>query len=432
MALPNENIRRERGLSVRVGRFEEDLRALGAVVVAPSPPPPPPWPHTLTLTDHAARSSGPLQQEAARRTAGQIQEIRRGFERFVDVLPTGHEGLGGGGGFASALQCLSFSGVHFGPDGGFLREDVARLFGEVVPALLPTLERLRFRSCFLPTDPLVALLQRMSGSPRARESTAIATTATATTARILSLLEITDCSVHTDAIAPHVVELIRSNAPIEFLMFLPNESLGRGACRQIFDGLPHNRHLHRLSVCVERVVEGDIVLPSDPAASSSLRQLHLKVDHWDKKGKAFLARQLQTNTALTSVRVVYRGNTTLPHRPWIDMLERHNFALLSLTEESALGPWGDGPMRSPRVSALLKRNDRIRQALEQLPEYRMAHMARVPHVLEMVNTLPTLLYRFLRRGDVNALVDHLHLPAAARQQQQRDGGGATNKRIRTA
>jgi hypothetical protein len=57
MALPNENPRRERGLSVRVGRFEEDLRALMAVVLALSSPSP--WPHTLTLTDHAARSSGP-------------------------------------------------------------------------------------------------------------------------------------------------------------------------------------------------------------------------------------------------------------------------------------------------------------------------------------------------------------------------------------
>jgi hypothetical protein len=426
MALPNENTRRERGRSVRVGRFEEDLRGLMAVVVAPSPSPSPSsaWPHTLTLTDHAARSSGPLQQEAARRTAGQLQDIRRGFERFVDLIPTGQEGLGGGGGFASSLQCLSFSGVHFGPDGGFRHEDVERLFGEVVPALLPTLERLRFRSCFLPTNPLVALLQRMSGSPRARESTA------ATTARILSLLEITDCSVHTGVIVPYVVELVRSNAPIEFLMFLPIESLGRDACRQLFDSLPHNRHLRRLHIGVERVFEGEIVLPSDPAALSSLRQLHLKVDHWDKKGKACLARQLQTNTALTSVRVVYQGNTTLPHRPWIDMLERHNCTLLSLTEESILGPWGDGPMRSPRVAALLQRNDRIRQALEQLPEYRVAPMARVPHVLELVNTLPTLLYRFLRRGDVNALVDHLHHTAAARQ-QQRDGG-ATNKRIRTA
>jgi hypothetical protein len=428
MALPSDNTRHERGLSVRVGRFEEDLRGLMAVVLALSSPPTP-WPHTLTLTDHAARSSGPLQQEAARRTAGQIQDVRRGFERFVDVLPTGQEGLGGGGGggFASSLQCLNFVGVHFGPDGGFRHEDVARQFGEVVPALLPTLERLRFRSCFLPTNPLVALLQRMSGSQRARESTATATT---TTARILSLLEIADCSVHTDVIVPYVVELIRSNAPIEFLMFLPNESLGRGACRQLFDSLPHNRHLRRLSVCVERVFDGALVLPSDLAAlSSSLRQLHLKVDHWDRKGKACLARQLQTNTALTNVRVVYLGNTALSHRPWIDMLERHNFTLLSLTEESILGPWGDGPMRSPKVAALLQRNGRIRQALEQLSEYRVAHMARVPHILEMVNTLPTLLYRFLRRGDVNALVDHLHLPVAARQQRQE---GSTSKRIRTA
>jgi hypothetical protein len=62
---------------------------------------------------------------------------------------------------------------------------------------------------------------------------------------------------------------------------------------------------------------------------------------------------------------------------------------------------------------LLRRNDRIRRALAQLPHYRETPPALLPPVLELVRGLPTLLYRFVRQRNVNAVVEHL-----ARQQQQ--------------
>jgi hypothetical protein len=61
------------------------------------------------------------------------------------------------------------------------------------------------------------------------------------------------------------------------------------------------------------------------------------------------------------------------------------------------------------IDGLLRRNGRIRRALEHLKprEYHVAPASLWPSTLEMVSRLPTLMYRFLRRGDLNALGDRL-------------------------
>ena len=75
------------------------------------------------------------------------------------------------------------------------------------------------------------------------------------------------------------------------------------------------------------------------------------------------------------------------------------------------------------VALLLRRNERIHQALEDLPDYHVSPSALWPSVLEMVSDLPTLIYRLVRRGDVNALSDLL---LSRSQQQHVSGGGAVN------
>jgi hypothetical protein len=75
-----------------------------------------------------------------------------------------------------------------------------------------------------------------------------------------------------------------------------------------------------------------------------------------------------------------------------------------------------------RVLAFLDRNDRILRGLHQLRGYHLAPIALLPSVLELVSDLPTLLYRFVRWGYINALCDLLvarTARAAAAEAKQR-------------
>jgi hypothetical protein len=137
----------------------------------------------------------------------------------------------------------------------------------------------------------------------------------------------------------------------------------------------------------------------------ALRCLRISAKRWTDEGRASLARQLRTNTALEKLHVLYRASSSSASsradRPWVDLLESYNFTLVRLTEQ-----YGEGIVTIPGTSSrpvggavpLLRRNQQIRRALQQLPHYRVTPPALVPAVLDMVSTLPTLLYRFLRRG----------------------------------
>jgi hypothetical protein len=59
------------------------------------------------------------------------------------------------------------------------------------------------------------------------------------------------------------------------------------------------------------------------------------------------------------------------------------------------------------INELLHRNRRIQKALEYLHprRYHVAPTSLWPTALGMVSSLPTLLFRFLRQGDLNALDD---------------------------
>jgi hypothetical protein len=92
-----------------------------------------------------------------------------------------------------------------------------------------------------------------------------------------------------------------------------------------------------------------------------------------------------------------------------------------------VGPWSDRDLRSAEIDLCLRRNKRIGKGLQKLKgTYHVSPPALLPLVLEMVKALPTLLYRFVRRGDINALGDRLLLVAAAHRRQQQRGGGTSN------
>jgi hypothetical protein len=98
--------------------------------------------------------------------------------------------------------------------------------------------------------------------------------------------------------------------------------------------------------------------------------------------------------------------------PWSD------FTIRVLRIEPPPGSDKKSGFHRSSIPASLRRNERIRQALEQLPSYLL--------VMEMASDRPTLLYRFLRRGDINVLVETLL------QVETRKKGGGANKTIRSA
>jgi hypothetical protein len=397
------------GVVVRLDHFETDLRRLDAEDAAALQNSGEPLPRRhLGLVDEYRY---PSVVGDVRRRPSEIRSIIRAFERFVDLL----ERRPVNGSFRS----VNFHFILFVPEfwRWFRDGDIERLFSGALPALLPTLDRLHFSMCCLPSLALNMFLNRLSeGSLRETSN--------------LTDLIINDCYVSSELCAPAIAEVIRSNFPLRFLVFRPRGKMNKDECQLLFDSLPVNTNLRRVEVGVAQLFEDGPVLPVDLSASSSaLRRLGFEVATWTEEGKASLARQLKANTKLEELHVVFDDTTrtlSLPHRPWIEMLEAHNYTLLALEERSVGSPRSQDPAADQRIAACLRRNGRIQQALAQLPTYRVASSALLPLALELVSGLPLLLYRFVRGGDMDALVRHVlvHAAAAART--------CSNKRIRTA
>jgi hypothetical protein len=234
----------------------------------------------------------------------------------------------------------------------------------------------------------------------------------------LFALEMDECCGDVAACVPALAAVLRRNAPVRILELNASTGLGRDACRHIFDSLQDNTLLWSLEVGMEEVYDDALILPTNKA--SALRRLSIDVQRWTLEGKASLARKLKTNTLLKDLLVVHRNTIGLTHRPRIELLQSHNFTLRTVREQFhtrnglRAAPMGD---LLPRY---LSRNGRIRKALDDLRGYHVSTAAPRPRVLEMVSGIPTLLYRFVRWGDINAWVD---LVVAAHS-------SSTNKRSR--
>jgi hypothetical protein len=164
-------------------------------------------------------------------------------------------------------------------------------------------------------------------------------------------------------------------------------------------------------------------LPSGPR-SSALRTVRLDVERWTGAGRSCLAQQLRTNTTtLEELHIAttptvstyvadddgYWVRSTRPgmsycYIPWMELRETYNFSLRRLTEVYTLGMDGTPPnMVADRITACLRRNGRIRQGLGRLGGYQVPQAGLLPRVLDLVSGLPTLVYRFLRQGDLSTI-----------------------------
>jgi hypothetical protein len=328
--------------------------------------------------------------------------VRQRFARFVDLLERhGREGIRS----LTLAEVFSYSESyrrqHGLADGGttvFAESDQARLFGEVLPSL-PRLERLRFFQCLRYETNLSLFLSKLSASSALVE------------------LSIDNCLGHCNFpdCVPAVAAMIRGNSvPIQVLkLYATTDVMNKDDCQQIFGSLQHNTTLRRLEVLVYRVYDDVLILPPP----STIRCLRIEIRNFTKKGKSILAKQLTTNAVLEELHIVHPNDRARDHRPWIEMLESHSYALRVLSEGRRYDD-REGPthVTDERIVACLRRNERIRQALDELQgTYHVSPMVLLPSVWGMVSKFPTLLYTFVRRGDVNALADLLLA------QQQRGG-----------
>jgi hypothetical protein len=361
-------------LTVNVSDFEPGLRALEAIGLRGAAADI----RTVTLEDVQVYY-GVAERRRGAEFETQQQAARRSFGRFVTLLDRyGREGV---------REVAFYSIGSDATEWSFDEADQARMFGEVLPNL-PFLETLRFPCATLPIAHLRTFASRLSATSSLVE------------------LDLDRCYGDFLAFVPDLAAMMRRNVPIRVLKMNARKGIDRDTCRQLFRSLQYNSNLRRLDVSVEEVYDdGALHLPTNEG--SALRHLSIDVETWTREGKASLARQLKTNALLEALQVIHRNTIRITHRPWVEMLASHNFTLRSLREQSCSRYGVRRPHMGDRIPRYLNRNGRVQQALGGLPGYHVALAVLWPRVLGMVSGLPALLYRFVRLGDLNALVDLL-------------------------
>jgi hypothetical protein len=395
-----------RKLLVRAEHFEEDLAALWEALA------------------RASADTAEQREDIAKLTfRGSFLGISSGIEllnhrisfgRFVDLLEQsmrpGH----------APLRTFKIEESYFDSSdlGDYHREeDLERLFRDVLPHH-PTIERIQLGQC-----------EHLSRYASLLVSSVPSTRATSLLDLTLELHSREDPTRFVEAVG----DMLRRDVPLRALSLVaPLLFDGDPAdCGPIFRSLAANTRLQGLAIHDETVTDGafgadDASLCLAFNAAPALRALHVQV-RFAPGGVESVARQLRTNTTLVELRLWVRDLREFEAlvRAVERVLATYNFTIRSLRLEPPLFAQ-DCPNELASIAASLRRNERIRQALEQLPTYRVAPIAPLPRVLEMVSDLPTLLFRFLRKSDINVLFDHLL------QVEVRKRGGGSNKRIRTA
>jgi hypothetical protein len=270
-------------------------------------------------------------------------------------------------------------------------EDVETLFGQVLP-FHPTLKRLAFFD-IEGAIPVRYLTLLTSSLPAAGSSSAL---------KILQFMFPRFGRESSQAIA----DLIGRNVALTELVVLPNRhALHPDDCKLICEATLRHTSLQCLRLRVDEVQDDTL---GGVGASSTLRTLGVTSNGGFSEGSvASFARQLRTNATLSHLSLATRSEMPRDDRfrlfrPIEKVLETHNFTLTQVE----VGAGWDG---QENVVSLLRRNRRIQRALEQLEpvSYRLEPTILWPRAFEKVSALPTLLYRFLRRGDVSALSDLL-------------------------
>jgi hypothetical protein len=309
-------------------------------------------------------------------------DFARAFRRFVTVLGRGEGGR--------AVKDIKLYGVYW----QWLPEaDVERLFAEVLPSH-PTLEELwsdvpaeyvKLLTSALPTEKVTPLVTLGFFGPSFDHESAKALTT-----------------------------MISRNVAIESIILepLPEDNfsggLDAGDLKLICQAIPCNTKLRTFIAKTKEVLPDTL---DGIATSSSLR--HIMVysgSTYPDECLAGIARQLKANTTMEHVflrRMEDDSEAYHPDRfrPIEEVLETHNFTLRTVVVEGSSPRWDEQDF----VDELLDRNARIQQAITKLTptNYHVEPTVLVPRLFGMVSSLPALVYRFLRNGNVDTVCDLL-------------------------
>jgi hypothetical protein len=270
-----------------------------------------------------------------------------------------------------------------------VEELLVRLFSDVLPNHRSLDGTIKFRKC---SSANIELFAAAFPSPNRT--------------RPLRFLHFDDVELQPSCVEA-VASMIRRNARIGCVNFV-RCGLDAGGCKRICDSVVSNEHLRSLSIWGEIAVDTVVEALGE---KSQLRQLLFTAD-WSVEAFVALIERLKTNTVLKVLvlSAVDAFPSSMPLNLLEDLLTTHNITL----QHVAIQQWAgtdDGLAFHPAtvpIRALLQRNASLRAADAQLQtqQYSIAPDL-LPEAIERVGRVPTLLYRLLRRGNLDALAEQV-------------------------
>jgi hypothetical protein len=266
-------------------------------------------------------------------------------------------------------------------------DDLDRLFGSVLPNH-PSLKYITIRESHIQLRCVQLLAESVIANPGfdlymlAFENTPL----TVECARLLS------CMLH------HNVRLAQ--------LRLWHCGIGSEGLLLVCEGVGANEHIEGLNYRDDGVVPSGAVVPA-VAPTSTLKYFIVKARSWSREAFAELVWALRVNVHLKDLYLGQDGEFPDAHLVH-DLLRTYNFTLPTLClDTTRLGPdmvASRPPAYQDRVpiGSLLRRNQRVRGVVDELEaaDYRLPPRPLWPLALQEISTFPTLLYRFVRKGNL--------------------------------
>jgi hypothetical protein len=347
-----------------------------------------------------------LQLHPDRRIAGATPTVRvdraAALHQFVELLgdPNGR----------SVGSQLTLDGFRFVSDVGlFCPDAVRRLFGDVLP------NKSGIRALDIDDCEVDASLIRLLASALLLPLSSANATGPAAAARpALEALKLYKIKLDQEGLQAVAALIGHRDSPLKKLE-LDLRGMCPAACEHICGCLPDNTKLEELELWVDDV-SGD-TLDHVAHDSSSLKFLRI-MSSWTPKAVQSFVKQLKTNTSLEHLLLHGRIDGADFAEAGVHVenaLESFNYSLKGISLDVR---WN---VDTSRIDGYLERNHRIQRMIESLTPLFQAKspLGLWPVVLEMVNGLPPLVYKLLRRGDIQAFCDILRKSHGTKKRSRR-------------
>jgi hypothetical protein len=351
-------------------------------------------------------SNFPSFVDALESRVGGIDSVEFRGVRFDDdspssgprVLEEGDEGAPLVPGAASSS--LSFRAVE---------RDVERLFGSVLPAH-KSLNEVKFVNDenlrgSLSATLVLLLVSRCGRSAGGRPSAAAAATATRKLRLHFSGFSLDDASLHEMAMALQrgaLASLTVRRCHIDAVLFRLLLEAAADSPNQDMGGLD----LHEVGNSRSNFLTIDeTVLAGGVIERMPVRVLGVASGRWTDAAYESLFRQLRTNTTIEVLHIKDTGRS-IHLVDWVlELLNKYNFTIFLVYDirRDSRGHVDDVVRSNRQVYAVHEQMERLHYKLGDQPH----HRALWPSALAQVSRFPTLVHRFLRRGDVDGLADQL-------------------------